>query len=1154
MAYASDTVQKVSKLLASSDVVVESFQTFSVWEELRVEMRYHRCKADSNDDRLEEPEVEGDVSHQWSLSRVDGLKELVPAIVRSTNLKALSLYYGLDSPDIVDPLLQGMLRRNSSIKHLTLKQSLATESDARELIQSLADNHSLETLDLSGCIGVKGTVFHAIMDVLLINFTLKQIELGSTPLSRNGKDVVVHNQLQKNVASKKLHLMELEMAEPTSARVIFCGSPYAGKTTLCKAVIRSLEQKSGINKNIINPSKDFMLKKIDGVQRSIQGTAQLTQRTRGIQVHGLNNTQGIRWSIWDIGGQEEFHGFHYFMFPDLSDTSTPSLFLLVCSPYVLRDEGFPSKTKLKQPTEIRKELEYWLRFIASKSRSTISFKPKVIVVLTHFDKDDGFVAQAQDTLTNLKNQFVERVDVISNPIAVDGFSTQSASTVASFIQANITDVLERLPPVYKVCTEVQSALEHWMTKNPKTPMMNWKTFSDLCQKSDLLGLVRVSIEEHMVEERRKAVATSMHNSGDIIYFEDLDFLVVNLDWFCHRVMGHLIKISDNRAKLSSAIDSDGFTSRAYLEKVLNDSLKSSHDLGYHRMSSYITSHNLVELMLRLELCFESTIGSNDDHKLFIPTILAIDQGQKSWKWSQHSSSSSSIYFGRRLQCDDQKCTFIPRGFFCQLQVLLYNKFSRLDNGTRAVYTPKDGFIDIVFNGVEFVLEYNANVGTHIDVLVHSQSKTLDEALDMFHEHIMKHIQERCAAPNGCQGVTLVEGVIRTECVKQQISFKQRQDQAILLEDLKQAILTLGSGYQHSWDGLLEGGNVILPVACEFAIELMGKKEIEDLLERGLEEGRIHEVHNACWDEATMVTREWAGPSSSTRLDSYLELKAKKHIVKVNTPHDAWTKRNIWREDLHEQDPSPQHHTEIALSELTHEVRNLSTVVQDTHKLLRDEVLSVTKLIRDLILNSTQKQVPRIVLFTTHDTDLKQKLITKLVPGMEALQLHLLCEYKTKEHMVEGQPGCEVILEDQNWKKIHEFVVEGLKWVSLAVKVGAHITMGLGHMVPNPNVEYGKAVVAVGEGVLKDPPVDWATVTPEKLVREEAFAIRTAKTMASAEQWLVDFLKDKIISTKFGLQRVVYKDAQGRKTAEMGWICKKHFNEGMRAGELEGYAC
>jgi hypothetical protein len=360
MAYASDTdiVQEVSKILASSDVVLESFQL--ELKEQCLEMRYHRCKADSNDDRLEEPEVEGDVPHRWSLSRVDGLKELVPAIVKSTNLKALSLYFHIDYPDIVDPLLQGlytnntivtatfgvsndnaipdvmdkfavmlchntslkhftlstfgsnlpvfgfgkalgmnhtleilelrfyeqeldveelvqplimdkngnqvnstlttltfsgfnfmssysariagMLRRNSSIKHLTLERSLATESDARELIQSLADNHSLETLDLSFCDGVKGTVFHAIMDVLLINFTLKKIELRSTPLSTKGKDLVIKKQLQKNAATKELHLMELEMAEPTSARVIFCGSPYAGMSLISIGPITQLHQ------------------------------------------------------------------------------------------------------------------------------------------------------------------------------------------------------------------------------------------------------------------------------------------------------------------------------------------------------------------------------------------------------------------------------------------------------------------------------------------------------------------------------------------------------------------------------------------------------------------------------------------------------------------------------------------------------------------------------------------------------------------------------------------------------------------------------------------------------------------------------------------------------------------------------------------------
>jgi GTPase SAR1 family protein len=194
------------------------------------------------------------------------------------------------------------------------------------------------------------------MDVLLVNFTLKDIKLGL--FNSQGWGLAIKKQLRKNEMYKKLHLKELEMAKPTSARVIFCGFPYAGKTTLRKAVVRSIEHRSTISKSILNPCKDFMMKKIDGGQRLIQGGKQLTHRT--LEVHSLKSSEGIRWSIWDMGGQEEFHGFHYFMLPDLSDTGNPSLFLLVCSPYVLRDEGFPSKKEVKLPIQIQNELEYWL--------------------------------------------------------------------------------------------------------------------------------------------------------------------------------------------------------------------------------------------------------------------------------------------------------------------------------------------------------------------------------------------------------------------------------------------------------------------------------------------------------------------------------------------------------------------------------------------------------------------------------------------------------------------------------------------------------------------------------------------------------------------------------------------------------------------------
>jgi hypothetical protein len=134
-------------------------------------------------------------------------------------------------------------------------------------------------------------------------------------------------------------------------------------------------------------------------------------------------------------------------------------------------------------------------------------------------------------------------------------------------------------------------------------------------------------------------------------------------------MGHLIKLSDDRSKLATATNPDGFTSRAYLENILVDSLKSSRELGYGGCALDVTAQNLVHLMLRLELCFEDTTRSHGVGKLFIPTILHVGQAAGSWNWSPKNQNMNSTYFGRRLQCDDPICTFIPQGFFCQLQVV-----------------------------------------------------------------------------------------------------------------------------------------------------------------------------------------------------------------------------------------------------------------------------------------------------------------------------------------------------------------------------------------------------------------------------------------------------------------------------------------------------
>jgi hypothetical protein len=358
-AIVTDVVQEVSRILTASDIVVEEL-VISIPKygptrtDITLRMKYHQCKVDSSEGRLEEPQVDGDVERNWGLSGGDDLKELVSIVLESTNVKAIDVWSGsrpdghdaieqflqglctnhtivsaafhliflpnttidvldksadmlchniglkhftlylecdikgttkhsgfgnalkmnhtlqsltlrffytpinLDLEELVQPLIMDenghqvnstltalrvsglsamssvgatfarMLQKNSSIKHLDLPRSSTSESDVQELIRSLVENHSLETLNLFGCDGVKGSVFPTIMDVLLVNFTLKEIELGETPLHAKGKHLAIKEQLRRNEMSKELHLKELEMAKPTSARVIFCGSPYAG--------------------------------------------------------------------------------------------------------------------------------------------------------------------------------------------------------------------------------------------------------------------------------------------------------------------------------------------------------------------------------------------------------------------------------------------------------------------------------------------------------------------------------------------------------------------------------------------------------------------------------------------------------------------------------------------------------------------------------------------------------------------------------------------------------------------------------------------------------------------------------------------------------------------------------------------------------------
>jgi hypothetical protein len=174
-------------------------------------------------------------------------------------------------------------------------------------------------------------------------------------------------------------------------------------------------------------------------------------------------------------------------------------------------------------------------------------------------------------------------------------------------------------------------------------------------------------------------------------------------------------------------------------------------------------------------------------------------------------------------------------------------------------------------------------------------------------------------------------------------------------------------------------------------------------------------------------------------------------------------------------------------------------------------------------NLSQRRVPRFYYFTTIGET--QTLVTKLMPTVQVVELHVLCECKTGSHVVVGQEGCEVIIEDQKREIIQSLMVQAQKWVFSAIKASpAYVTLKVGNMdVP---IEAYTNFMGAMQGLTN-------VKSDENLVEEP---------------WLVNFLRDKEIHRAFSLEGAMYMDDQGR-TVEFAWLCKQHLVEGLQSRTL-----
>ncbi|KAL6999164.1 Protein TORNADO 1 [Sarracenia purpurea var. burkii] len=533
-----------------------------------------------------------------------------------------------------------MLTTNQSMTRLGIydDESLRPE-DIIKIFRSLERNATLRYLSLQGCKGVKGElVMQAIMETLQVNPWLEELDLTRTPLQSSGKTEGIHQKLGQNGRTEPETdlLKDMPMVVPKSCRVFFCGQEYAGKTTLCNSVSQNFSSSK--------------LPYIDQV-RTLVNPVEQAVRTVGMKIKTFKDND-TKISIWNLGGDHEFYSLHDLMFPG---HGSASFFLIISSLFRKFNNREP-----KTPAEIEEDLQYWLRFIVSNSRIAVQqcMLPNITLVLTHYDKINQESQNLQATansIQRLRDKFHGFVEFYPTVFTVDARSSASVSKLTHHLRKTSKTVLQRVPRVCETCNDLIQILSDWRSENHNKPAMRWNDFSELCQvRVPFLRIRSRRDNKEKVDMRRRAIANCLHHIGEVIYFDELGFLILDCEWFCGEVLGQLIRLE---VRKQSSIENNGFISRKELEKTLKGSLQSQIPGMGSKVLENLDSSDIVRMMLKLELCYEQD-PSDTNSLLLIPSILQEGRG-KPQKWQL--STPDSVYAGRHLECDDSSHMFLTPG-------------------------------------------------------------------------------------------------------------------------------------------------------------------------------------------------------------------------------------------------------------------------------------------------------------------------------------------------------------------------------------------------------------------------------------------------------------------------------------------------------------
>ncbi|VAI22018.1 unnamed protein product [Triticum turgidum subsp. durum] len=1002
----------------------------------------------------------------------------------NSTLKVLS--FGGERTNIgrygVAAILQ-MLETNQSLIQLAICDDASLRSsDVVNIFTTLQRNATLRILSFRGCKGVEGeAVLQTIMNTLQVNPWIEEIDLHETPLHVAGKTGQIYEKLGQNGSLVLPNdLLDLPLSAPTCCRVVLCGQELAGKSTLCSSMNQCM--------NSMNlPHMD-----VRKTQKTPVEQMPFTDENKMNSIFDGNT----KLTMCNLGGNEGSFALHDFMFVVLGG---PSFFMIVSSLV-----GKPATKYPKSIDEIEWELIYWLRFLISNYRRRVSrshsFRPCVTIVLTHYDKVSHLPEGLQPIATvvhRLREDFHSHAEIYPTVFAVDSRSLVSVSKLTHHLRQTTKTIIQQVPQVYEVCNDLIKILHDWRLKNSRA-VIRWAEFCEICQlniPSLRLRSRRDNVEK--VDTRRRAVAKSLHTLGEIVFFEELGLLVMNCEWFCRDVLSQLATLKSIKIESSG-----GFVHKEELEKVLQEKLRNQIPRTNWRTGASLQASDIINILLELELCYEQDPG-NPHTLLLLPAILEENKGGDE-KWQL--TMPECRFVGRRLECEDVHM-LLTSDFFPRLQVRLHNKIMCLGQ-QEAVYNLEKNLIYTVINGVHVKMELGMKFGSSIDVLACS-NRNITDMVRLLHKFVIPAILN--LSPN----MTFKESILRPDCVKYLIPRRFRATQQLPLKKLKQILLSLPAesiyDYQHTWSAVESNKRLILRSGSDHARDLLSDDDFHEVL------------HRRYYDLQFLATELAVTPDNLQQPETIPE-------ADVVDPSILGIARGV----------------EMVLQRLKIIEQGIRDLKEEIASLRYYEYHLVTELHRkmDYVMNYSiqleDRKVPQMFYLVSLDNR-SRKLVTRILPGMQSLRVHMLCEFRREMHVVEDQIGCDLIqVDNQAVQSLLPYMSKFMKLLTFALKIGAHFIVGMGEMIPDLSREvvhlldssamYGvsaSSVGALGAAVMYGRARNSGTND-------------MGEDMKAARQWLVDFLRGQGVLTgmdiaqRFGLWRVRYRD-----DGHIGWVCRKH---------------